>query len=326
MLGFNNAHKIKVTNGTESVALSEETNGKEIYKDSPQRTVQQLSTSPLWFQSCTLSIFQSPARYHMGRIKTEQTDTTIHSAQHLSRVRRANGANLDVGEDNLGRGRLRLDGGRLARVSAASTTGNTRVSSSGIGRVGAVEPEHIGVVVVPQAHHQNHALCQSITHTGETTVLGEDVLVTKGSLLGSAEVRGDRVAGNTTNIRGRVGNHIAILHVDTLNLLEGTGSSAVTGDELSDNSHLGAAVDGLAGSEEGLVAHAVRVEVATIGVAGAGVAVRGVRATAPVSLAHSLTGGITRVGGQSSGDTVSLPDIHLSTAGAVVANTRVGVV
>lgn len=181
-------------------------------------------------------------------------------------------------------------------------------------------------MVIPQAHDQNHSLVQALAHGSQTTFLSEDVLIAEGFLLGCAEVRGDRVSGDTTDIRGRVGDNLSVLHVDALDLAEGAGVSAVAGDELSDHGHLGLGVDGLAGAVEALVAHAEGVEVTSIGIAGSCVASGGVSSATLVALAHSLFGALARVRRVGTGNAVGFPDIHLRAARSVTANTSVLVV
>ena len=245
---------------------------------------------------------------------------------NLRRVGRANGANLDVGISHGSRSRVRLNIVRRTRISTASATSNTSVSGSGIGGVVAIQPEHVGVVVIPQAHNENHTLLQALAHARHTAVLGEDVLVAEGSLLGSAKVSGDGVSGDATDIGGGVGDDLAVLDVETLDLLEAAGVGAVVSDELGDDGHLGLGIDDLAGPVEALVAHAVGVEVTSVRVAGARVAAGRVGSTALVALAHGLAGRVTRVRSHGSGNAVGFPDIHLIAAGSVAANTGVLIV
>lgn len=178
-------------------------------------------------------------------------------------------------------------------------------------------------MVIPQAHDQNHSLVQTLAHASQTTFLGEDILIAEGFLLGCAEVRGDRVSGDTANVRGRVGDNLSVLHVDALDLAEGAGVGAVAGDELSNNGHLGLGVDGLARAEEGLVTHTEGVEVTSIGIAGSCVASGGVSSATLVALAHGLFGALARVRSVGSGNAVGFPDIHLRAARSVAANTSV---
>jgi hypothetical protein len=163
----------------------------------------------------------------------------------------------------------------------------------------------------------DHTLLHGGTHTRETTVVGEGVVITESVLLGSAELGGNGVSGDTANIRGRVGDHHSVLNVQTLDLAKSAGVSAVLGDEPSDNSHLGVGVDDLVRAEEAPVAHAVGVEVTAVGVAGA---------AAVIAFAHQPSGVVAGVGSQRGRDAVGLPDIQLGAAGAVVAHARVAVI
>lgn len=239
---------------------------------------------------------------------------------------RADGADLDVGVDDVGVGVVRLDIRRDAGGDVAGTTGDAGSGGRGSGRVVAVEPEHVGRVIIPQGHDENHALGEGSTHALEAAVLFEDVLVLEQALLGGAVLGGDGVAADAGPGRLRVGDHLAVLHVEALDLLEGAAGGAVVGDELGDDGKLALGVDGHARAVEGLVALAEGVEITSVGVAGAAVAVGAVGATAGITGAHHLAGRVARMGGEGRGDAVGLPDIHLRAAGPVVAGTRIGIV
>ena len=239
---------------------------------------------------------------------------------------RADGADLDVGVDDGGVGVVGLDIGGGARGDVAGTTGDTGGGGCASGRVVAVEPEHVGRVVIPQGHDEDHALGERSAHALQAAVLGEDVLVLEQALLGGAVVVGDGVAADAGPGRLGVGDHLAVLHVEALDLLEGAAGGAVVGDELGDDGELALGVDGHARTVEGLVALAEGVEITSVGVAGAAVAVGAVGATAGVAAAHHLAGGVAGVRSEGRGDAVGLPDIHLRAAGAVVASTRIGII
>jgi len=65
------------------------------------------------------------------------------------------------------------------------------------------------------------------------------------------------------------------LNVDAADLLEGTSGSSGVGDELCDDGELLGSVDLHARAVEALVTHAVRIEIAAVGVADGTVAVVG---------------------------------------------------
>jgi hypothetical protein len=163
----------------------------------------------------------------------------------------ANGAELDVREDNSGVGRVLLNILRLARVSSASTTGGTKLG--GISGVGRVEPEHVDRMVIPQGHNEDVSASKRSSHLVEATKGLEGRSVTKDSLLGIAERLGDGVSGNTLNGGVTVGIGLAVLDVEALDLRE-LGAGA---DELGDNSHLLGGIEGHAGAVEVLYTHAV---------------------------------------------------------------------
>jgi len=141
-------------------------------------------------------------------------------------------------------------------------------------------------------------------------VLGERVLVIKDLRLVCAELLGDRVTSDAGDFRGRVRNDFTALNIETLDIMEGT----TLFDELGDDSEDLVGVDGLAGAEEGGVAHSVGVEVASVGIAAAGISVGRGATTAGISLAHVVGvvgAGMRSVGG---GHRVGLPNVHLGTA------------
>ncbi|KAG6805268.1 hypothetical protein H0H87_004686, partial [Tephrocybe sp. NHM501043] len=98
---------------------------------------------------------------------------------------------------------------------------------------------------------------------------------------------------------------------------------AIGGDELGDNGEFLGGIDLEARAIEGLVAHTVGVEIATVGIANGGIAVG---STAGSTLTARKTGRRAWVGSVGGGNLVGLPDIHLITAGTVVASARVGIV
>lgn len=233
----------------------------------------------------------------------------------------ADGAELDVGEDDLGVGGVGLNlggdtggGGALATVS----TGGTALDG-----VGGVEPEHVGGMVVPDGHDEDHGLGKGLAHLLQATLLVEVIDITESRLLSIAERLGDGVASDASNLGLRVLNDLAVLDIEALDLTE--IASRVL-EELGDDGELLGGIDGLALTVEGGVTHAVRVEVATIGIASTAIAVVGVGTTARVALAHVLVDGGAGVGSESGRDLVGLPDIHLRAASTVVTDTSVGIV
>lgn len=265
-------------------------------------------------------------------------------------------AELDVAVDDRGGGVVGLN---VRGHTAAGRAGTAR--GPGVGRVngvGRVEPQHVGVVVVPQAHDEDHAVGHGRGHGVEAALLRKVVGAVGGRLLGGAVVVGDGVARDARHVGRGVANGLAVLDVEALDLVEGAG---VVSQELGhDREHLGgvdelgaAAVEpvflcvsrlvcclplffwwsqyvrrdgGDNGSNLRGVTHAVGVEVASVRVTSTTVAVGRVRSAAVVTSAHVLRDVGAAVGGQGRGDQVGLPDVHLDTAGAMVADTGVGVV
>lgn len=238
----------------------------------------------------------------------------------------AEGTDLNVGEGNRGVGAVLLDILGVTGSGGASATSDTGLGGGGIGWVRGVEPEHLGEVVVPDGHDEDHTLLKVLALLGHAAAGGEGVGVAENGLLGLAGGVGEGVGlgGHAGDVDDRVLDDLAVLDVDALDLLEGAGVGAVGGDELGDDGHLLLSVDDLAGAEERGVAHAVGVEVAAVTVALAVVALV-VGTAVSVTGAADLTDGLARVRGEGGGDAVGLPDVHLTTAGSVATGARVGV-
>jgi hypothetical protein len=245
-------------------------------------------------------------------------------ASGRARVGRADGTKLDVGELDLGVGLLRLNIGGLARVGGAFTTGGT--GGGRVGGVGRVEPEHVGFVIVPDGHDQNHTLGHRLVH-GYVAVLGLEVVgITKDSLLLVAELSSDGGEGvNASNVGWGVLVDDAVLDVEAADLGEGTSVGTVSGDELGHDGELGVGVDGLASSVEAGVAHAVGVVVTAVLVADTlvALALTGITTVDAVAAVWTLLG--ATVGSVGVGDLVGLPDIHFIAARAIATLTGVGV-
>lgn len=234
-------------------------------------------------------------------------------------VGRADGAELDVGVDDLGVGGVGLNVGGGTRAGGAGTTSNTGSGGISGGGVVRVEPEHVDGVVVPDGQDEDYSASERLSHRGQSTLLLEGVGVTEDALLLSAESLRDGVEGvDAGDVDDRVLDDDVVLDVDAADLREGAGVGAVSGEELSDGGDLLSGVDGEAGAGavEGGVTHAVGVEVASSRVA---------HATRAVSAsALGLTDDVARVRGVGLGDRVSFPDIHLVAAGSPVTLARVG--
>lgn len=208
---------------------------------------------------------------------------------------RVDGTELDVGEDDIGtRGRT-LNGCWHTRSRRAGTaSGTLRSRANGVGRV---QPQHVCVVIVPQRHDKNHARGKRLTHSGQATFALEVSLIAKRGLLRIAVGLGDGVVAGDAGGGGLgVGDEDAVLDVEALDL----GQLAAGLDELGDDGEDVVGVDGQAGAVEGGVALAVAVEVASIGVAFAVVAVgcAAVGSAAGIAVADYGGDGCAWVGGE----------------------------
>ena len=120
-----------------------------------------------------------------------------------SLVRASNWSNLDI--RILYACRSRLNRSRDARVGRVSASRHTRRARTLRRRVYVIQPQHIGIVVVPKAHHEHHTLPQGSSHTRKAALLVKVIGVTKSRLLRIAERARDRVARDATDVRDGVG-------------------------------------------------------------------------------------------------------------------------
>lgn len=232
----------------------------------------------------------------------------------------ANWAESDVGE---GDGRIwvvLLDGCwdtnlGVARSASISETGSANW-------VGRVEPFHVGCVIVPDGHGEDHRRLKSLVEPGHATLGLEVVVIAESGLLLRAEVVGDLVGcSNASDVAHGVLDNLAVLDVEALDACERTGVGSAGGDELGHHGELLRGINGLSRAEEGLVTHAVAVEVTSVLVAETRVAVIAVTtldsraAGEPVACA-----GMRGVGRRVQ---VRLPDVHLGTAGSVATTSGV---
>jgi len=207
-----------------------------------------------------------------------------------TRVGRAEGTGLDVGVGNSRTRGLRLDICGLSGSDGAGSASNTGLGWVSVGGVRGVEPVHVDIVVVPKRHDKNHALLESVTHGLQATSASEVVVVAEDCLLVLAESVGDRVTADTGDVGRGLLPDLATLDVQTTDLDKVTAFGVVGGDELSYNGDRLLGVDRLARAIEGLVAHAERVEIATVSVAVASVSVAITVAAGGVGGAGAVSG------------------------------------
>jgi hypothetical protein len=221
---------------------------------------------------------------------------------------------------------LNLDFSGNTRSNGTSSTSNTRLGWVSVSGVVAVEPEEVGRMVIPDRHDENDTLSEGLVNGRESTDISKVVGVTENGLLLSAEVIGDGVEGrrDSGDVDLGVLDDFAVLNIDTADFLKSTGISTVSGNELGNDSDLLGSVDGLSGSIEAGVTHAVRVEVASILVANTTITVRTVTALSTGATILTVdAAGVRSVGG---GDRVGLPDIHFIAACSVLSGASIDIV
>jgi hypothetical protein len=157
-------------------------------------------------------------------------------------------------------------------------------------------------VIIPDGQDENHTVSQSLAHLRETAIMFsslkdanmnasrslpanslEVVSVTKRSLLGRAEVSGDRIGSSNASLVGVcILDDFAVLNVDAADLRECAGGCTRVGDELGDDSDNTVGVNSETRAEEGLIAQTPGVVVTTIFVAVARVTGGSTQSSAPI--------------------------------------------
>jgi hypothetical protein len=141
-------------------------------------------------------------------------------------VGRADSTELDIAEGNSSVGLLRFDITGLARSGRAGTTSSADLV--GANRVGRVEPEHVGSVVVPNTEYKSHAGIEILAKAGKAALLGERVGVASGGLLLLAELVGDLVGlCDAGDVGVGLLDDLAVLDVNAADGAESTGGSVV---------------------------------------------------------------------------------------------------
>ena len=82
---------------------------------------------------------------------------------------------------------------RLSRVSWAGSAVDARLSWIGIQRVVRVQPEHIDGMVIPQTHHQNHAILHLLPKPPNSSQFSVVVIISKEFLDGRTKIVRHRV-------------------------------------------------------------------------------------------------------------------------------------
>mmetsp|Transcript_80711 Transcript_80711/g.164293 ORF Transcript_80711/g.164293 Transcript_80711/m.164293 type:complete len:383 (+) Transcript_80711:100-1248(+) len=239
---------------------------------------------------------------------------------------RTDGAHLDVAVFHA---RIRELGSQKRGppgVLVAGPAVHPRHCGAPAGGIVRIQPQHVGLRIVPEGHHQHHATVQSFSHGFQATLQVEVIHIPEGFLHIGANFVGNRITSDPCNGHVGVGNHLAILDVEATDVDEVSVIPVAFSDELSDHRHLLAAVDlEVPGptAVELLVAQTPGIEVAAVLVADSLVTfVLAVVATvnAFTNVGASDRAWVWRVG---RGSRVRFPDIHLCTAGTVLADGRV---
>mmetsp|Transcript_4910 Transcript_4910/g.8341 ORF Transcript_4910/g.8341 Transcript_4910/m.8341 type:complete len:500 (+) Transcript_4910:1504-3003(+) len=285
----------------------------------------------------SLSMSLSPLSVFLWFVASlQKAALTIKPKPDLHATGGADSTDLDVGEGHRGVGRVGLHVRRLSRGCGARAAADPGVGRGvHVGGVVRVEPEHLGVVVVPEAHHEHQATVERVAHALHRAIVVEPVVgLVEVRARRRAELVGDGVGDEQPVVRGdadfRSLDLEPVLDVEALDLLQVAAVGAVGGHELG---HHG---DGLGGvhreggarAEEVLNPVAVRVQVAPVLVAHPLVpAVGVVRVDIPAlrALALRLPHHGARVRGVRRRDRVRLPDVELRAARPEAPGARVGV-
>lgn len=136
-------------------------------------------------------------------------------AAGLGVVGGADGAEADVGPDDLGVGVVLDDvGGGAAGLGAAAT--ESARDTLLLGGVEGVEPEHVGVVVGPDGEDEDHGHTEGSVELGVAADLAVAVAVLEDGGVGRAELGGDLgiELGQAVKLGSRGGDDLAVLDED----------------------------------------------------------------------------------------------------------------
>ena len=181
-------------------------------------------------------------------------------------------------------------------------------------------------MIIPERHNEDHSLLEGVTHDLKTTELSEAIVIVEYRLLSGAELVRDGVeCTHSRNVRLGILDDTAVLDVNTADLNKITSGLVVVGEELRDNSYLLRGVDSHALSEECLITHTERVEVAAVLVTDTGLSVVAVAAVSLV-LAAGLSLDAAYVRGDCRTHGVGFPDIHFIAACSELSLSSVRIV
>jgi len=216
--------------------------------------------------------------------------------------------------------RLHIRG--LAGVSRAVSTQGTRVG--GIHRVSGIQPQHVGVVVIPERHHKHHSSIDGLLDGTQATLLLEIGAVLCGCNPVIAEIICDGVVVVAIDVVSWVFDGLAILSVELLYLNKLAMVAAIICDELCGDLDWLCAVDLeiRTWAEEIVHAQPVSLHVTAILVAHTLEAVIAIVA-AICTLTSRLSIHRARMHGVGRRHLVCLPDIDLGAASAVLASACV---
>ena len=185
---------------------------------------------------------------------------------------------LDVAEEHLrggGLGSNLLGHPGIPRTGAA---GHARLVDGLVQRIGAVEPQHSGGSVIPNAHDEHHPTVECPAHRGQAALLAMVIDIAEFRFGGGAHLVGNGVVSGAAQRDCRISVHHAVLDIQAADFDEVAGVRAVGGDELSHDCHGAGRVYGKLGTwpVECAISETIGVEVAPVLVADPFVALVGV--------------------------------------------------
>merc|ERR1712205_299181 len=124
----------------------------------------------------------------------------------------SNWAELDVRELHGGIGLICLHIVRRARLDAARAT--VRAWLLAVSGVGAVQPKHVGIVVIPQRHDENHASINGVLYGLQSALLQKVSAILSDRNPVCAEVVSDGIVALSVDCVRWVLNGPALLLVD----------------------------------------------------------------------------------------------------------------
>jgi len=154
----------------------------------------------------------------------------------------ANGSESDVRKFHLGISVVFFNVSWNTGGCGARTAMATRLLA--IGGVSGIQPEHVGIMVIPQRHHEHHTLLEGLVNGSHASLLKEIAPILRKCNPILAECISDSVVFVSVNGVFGMLNGPAILRIDLLHFRQLAAVGVVLSDELGGDGHWLGGVNG----------------------------------------------------------------------------------